>query len=74
VILTSGQTFVDSRKAPVAGAIMAGVVLTVLIGWLPIHLAALMGATLMVVSGCLTREEAHRAVARTLHLLQPRGS
>jgi di/tricarboxylate transporter len=62
VILTSGQTFVDSRKAPVAGAIMAGVVLTVLIGWLPIHLAALMGATLMVVSGCLTMEEAHRAV------------
>jgi di/tricarboxylate transporter len=62
VILTSGQSFVDSRKAPIAGAIMAGVVLSVLIGWLPIHLAALMGATLMIVSGCITMEEAYRAI------------
>ena len=63
VVLTSlGQTAVDSRKAPIAGAIMAGVVLVVLIGWLPIHVAALIGATLMVVSGCLTMEEAYRAI------------
>src|SRR5690606_29389870 len=63
VVLTSlGQLSVDSRKAPIAGAIMAGVVAAVLIGWLPIHVAALIGATLMVVSGCLTMEEAYRAI------------
>ncbi len=63
VILTPlGQTFVDSRKAPIAGAIMIGVVLSVLIGWLPIHLAALMGATLMIVSGCIAVDEAYRAI------------
>src|SRR5690606_26822998 len=48
VVLTSlGQTVVDSRKAPIAGAIIVGVVVAVLIGWLPIHVAALIGATLM---------------------------
>src|SRR5690606_12440122 len=63
VVLTSlGQTVVDSRKAPIAGAIIVGVVVAVLIGWLPIHVAALIGATLMVVSGCLTMEEAYRAI------------
>jgi di/tricarboxylate transporter len=63
VILTPlGQTHVDSSKAPIAGAIMAGVVGAVLIGWLPIHLAALIGATLMIVSGCLAVDEAHRAI------------
>jgi di/tricarboxylate transporter len=63
VILTPlGQRFVDSAKAPIAGAIMVGVVVSVLIGWLPIHLAALMGATLMIVSGCLAVDEAYRAI------------
>lgn len=56
------QRVINSRKAPVAGAIMIGVVASVLVGWLPIHIAALIGATLMVVSGCLTMEEAYRAV------------
>lgn len=63
VILTSlGQTYVDSGKAPIAGAIMVGVIVSVLIGWLPIHLAALMGATLMIVTGCLAVDEAYRAI------------
>lgn len=63
VILTGlGQSYVDSGKAPIAGAIMAGVILSVLIGWLPIHIAALVGATLMIVTGCLTVDEAYRAI------------
>ena len=41
------------QRAPVAALIMAGVVLTVMIGWLPISIAAVAGATLMVLSGCL---------------------
>ena len=63
LILTGlGQSYVDSGKAPVAGAIMAGVIMSVLIGWLPIHIAALIGATLMIVTGCLTVDEAYRAI------------
>src|SRR5690606_39054607 len=33
-----------------------------LLGWLPIYMAALIGATLMVLTGCLTMEEAYRAI------------
>jgi di/tricarboxylate transporter len=63
VILTGlGQTYVDSGKAPIAGAIMVGVIVSVLIGWLPIHIAALTGATLMIVTGCLAVDEAYRAI------------
>jgi di/tricarboxylate transporter len=63
VILTGlGQSYVDSGKAPIAGAIMMGVIAAVLIGWLPIHIAALIGATLMIVTGCLAVDEAYRAI------------
>jgi di/tricarboxylate transporter len=50
------------RKAPVAVIIMAGVLLAVLLGWLPIAIAAIIGGTLMVVTGCLTMEEAYRYI------------
>jgi di/tricarboxylate transporter len=56
------QRAVDSRKAPLGGAIMLGVVVSVLIGWLPIYIAAVIGATLMVLTRCLTMEEAYRAI------------
>ncbi|HEX5419634.1 MAG TPA: SLC13 family permease, partial [Gammaproteobacteria bacterium] len=56
------QRIVDSAKAPIAGAIMIGVILSAFLGWLPIHIAALIGATLMVVFNCLTMEEAYRAI------------
>lgn len=50
------------ERAPVAALIMLGVVLTVLVGWLPIAIAAVAGATLMVLSGCLKMEEAYREI------------
>jgi di/tricarboxylate transporter len=34
----------------------------VLIGWLPIHIAAVIGATLMVLTKCLSMEDAYRAI------------
>jgi di/tricarboxylate transporter len=34
----------------------------VLLGWLPIYIAALVGATFMIVTGCITMEEAYRAI------------
>jgi di/tricarboxylate transporter len=52
----------DTRRAPLASLIMLGVITAVLIGWLPISVAAIMGAALMVLSGCLNMEQAYRAI------------
>src|SRR5690606_21291590 len=62
VLTALGQRPVDTSKAPVAGAILLGVVLAALLGWLPIYMAALIGATLTVLTGCLSMEEAYRAI------------
>lgn len=45
-----------------AGLIMIGVIAAVLTGWLPISIAALIGATLMVLVRCLSMEDAYRAI------------
>ena len=52
----------DTARAPLAAGIMAGVVISVLAGWLPIYIAAVIGATLMVLGQCLTMEQAYRAI------------
>ena len=53
---------VDTRKAPVAGFIMLAVVTVVLLEWLPISIASVSGATAMVLTRCLTMENAYRAI------------
>ena len=45
-----------------AGLVMIGVIGAVLSGWLPISIAALIGATLMVLIRCLSMEDAYRAI------------
>lgn len=63
LVLTEGaQVPVRKEKAPLAVAIMAGVLLTVLLGWLPIAIAAVIGGALMVLTGVLTMDEAHRYI------------
>ncbi len=63
IILTPvTQRALDTRRAPIAGGIMLSVVLSVLAGWLPIYVAAVIGATMMVLSQCLTMEDAYRAI------------
>ena len=52
------EAFRDSL-APVAMAIMAGVIVITSLDWLPIYLAAPAGAALMVLTGCLTLDEAY---------------
>jgi len=52
----------DTRRAPLASLIMLGVITAVLVGWLPISVAAILGASLMVLSGCLNMEQAYRAI------------
>jgi di/tricarboxylate transporter len=49
-------------KAPLAGLVMGAVLLPVIVGWLPISIAAVVGAALMVLLGCLTMEEAYRFI------------
>lgn len=62
VLAESAQEEPRYEKAPLAVLIMAGVVVTAMFGWLPIVLAAVIGATLMVVTRCLTMDEAYRFI------------
>ncbi len=50
------------EKAPVAAAIEVGVLATVALGWLPIYIAAPAGAAMMILTGCMTMDEAYKAV------------
>ena len=63
LLLTEGNREVPRRnKAPLAVLVMATVLLTVTLGWLTIPIAAVMGATLMVLTGCLRMEEAYHYI------------
>jgi di/tricarboxylate transporter len=56
------QKAIDTAKAPLAAGIMLAVVLSTLTGWLPIYIAAVIGSTLMILTRCLSMEEAYRAI------------
>jgi di/tricarboxylate transporter len=62
VLTESAQDAVSTRKLPVSVLIMAGVLFPVILGWLPISIAAVCGAALMVLTRCLTMEEAYRYI------------
>jgi len=63
LILTPlGQEPPDTRRAPLAAAIMLGVVLAVMLGYAPISVAAVVGGSIMVLTGCLSMEQAYRAI------------
>ncbi len=63
LILTPlGQEPPDTRRAPLAAAIMLGVVLTVMLGYAPISIAAVIGGTIMVLTKCLNMEQAYRSI------------
>jgi di/tricarboxylate transporter len=51
-----------TRKAPVALAIFGIMLGSVILGWLHISAAAVLGAVLMVLTRCLTMEEAYESV------------
>ncbi|MEE8426514.1 MAG: SLC13 family permease [Woeseiaceae bacterium] len=52
----------DTRRAPLAALIMLGVIVSVMLGMTPIAVAAVVGGTIMVLTGCLTMEHAYRAI------------
>ena len=63
LILTPlGQEPPDTRRAPLAAAIMFGVVAAVMAGYAPISVAAVVGGSIMVLTGCLNMEQAYRAI------------
>jgi di/tricarboxylate transporter len=63
VVLTeAAQEEPPVKKAGVSTLVMAAVLVPVLFGWVPIYIAAVIGAALMVLFRCLTMEEAYRAI------------
>ncbi len=62
VLSASFQEHPDPARAKVSIAVMVGVLFPVMMGWLPIYLAAVIGAAVMVLTRCLTMEEAYRAI------------
>lgn len=62
VLTEAAQEAPRREKAWLSLLIMAGVLLPVIAGWLPIAIAAVMGMVLMILTGCLTMEEAYRAI------------
>ena len=63
VVLTeTAQEELRIEKMKLSMLIMAGILLPVILGWVPIYIAAVVGAALMVLFGCLTMEEAYRQI------------
>ncbi len=62
VLTPLGQEPPDTRRAPLAALIMFGVVASVMMGYAPIAIAAVVGGSIMVLLGCLTMEHAYRAI------------
>lgn len=63
LILTPlGQEPPDTRRAPLAAFIMFCVVASVMAGYAPIAVAAVVGSSIMVLTGCLNMEQAYHAI------------
>lgn len=64
VVLTHPEEHapVRSRKAPVAVGLLVLMLVPVVAGWLPIMAAALLAGILMVITGCLTMDEAYHSI------------
>jgi len=63
VVLTEKvQEVAREEKAPTALTIMGTVLLPVIFGWVPIYIAVVIGAACMVLTRCLTMDEAYRYI------------
>jgi di/tricarboxylate transporter len=62
VLTQEAQEIPRPKRAKVATLIMFCVLLPVLLGLTPIYIAAVVGAALMVLTGCLTMQEAYRFI------------
>lgn len=62
VLTQTVQEKLRREKMRISLLIMFGVLFPVFMGWVPIYIAGVVGAALMVLSGCLTMEEAYRHI------------
>ena len=62
VLTETAQEELRREKMRTSMLIMGGILLPVIAGWVPIYIAAVVGAALMVLFGCLTMEEAYRQI------------
>jgi di/tricarboxylate transporter len=62
VLMEEAEEVPRIEKAPVAAVIMGLVILPVILDILPIFIAAVIGATVMVLTKCLTMDEAYRYI------------
>jgi di/tricarboxylate transporter len=63
IVLTQmAQEELRLEKMKISMLIMGAVLLPVIMGWIPIYIGVVIGAALMVLSGCLTMEEAYRQI------------
>ena len=62
VLTETAQEVPREEKAKVALGVMGAVLVPVIMGWLPIYIAVVIGAAAMVLSRCLTMEEAYRYI------------
>jgi di/tricarboxylate transporter len=62
VLTESVQEAPRMEKAPVALLIMLGILVPVIFDWVPIAISVIAGVVLMVVTRCLTMEEAYQAI------------
>ena len=62
VLTETAQETPLMEKAWLSVLILAGVLAPVILGWVPIYIAAVVGAALMVLTRCLSMEEAYRQI------------
>jgi di/tricarboxylate transporter len=62
VLTESAQEVPNFKKAKLSIGIMLAVLFPVMMGWIPIYISAVIGAAFMVISGCLSMEEAHQSI------------
>ncbi len=62
ILTESMQEAPRTELAPLSVVVLVGVLFPVLMGWIPIAIGVLIGATLMVLTRCVTAQEAYRAI------------
>ena len=62
VLTEDAQEKPRQEKIPIALMVMAIVLIPAIFGWVSIAITAIIGVTLMILTGCLTMEEAYRAI------------
>lgn len=69
LVLDATMDLPYTQKAPIAGTIMLGIIITAATGILPIAIAAPLGALLMIMTGCLGWRDATSALSTQVILI-----